>query len=226
MFTTRFETRYNEENIGEIEEFFDMPLEKRIFLISSVRKATQEEIKKTTDYINQQKSKGYSVYYPYMHTYQEDPKVLNIMTTNKYIIKNSGTIHIFYNPESIGSIIDLGITFGNKKPLVLANKESMIGKVLDPISILVQKYSQNKIKYDESTFVDKMISERNTISLADKYEVTWIGEDKEELFKLGIAFGLDKPIFLKNKEEIQRTEKKSPQNFLLDLHEFYSKSNK
>jgi len=219
-----FKTKYNEEHISEVEDFLDTSIEKRIFLISSVRKAAKEEIDKVTKYIESLRVNGSQVYYPYRHTFQESQSVLTIMNTNKYIIKHSGKVHIFYNPESEGSVVDLGMTFVNQKKLVLANPEVLRNKLLDYVSIFVKKYSENKLKYGESTFVDKMLEERKTLAELSKYEVAWNGCNKEDLFRLGMAFGSDLPITLLNGQDVKRTRQKSPENFLLELDSMYSKS--
>ena len=214
--------RYNEENLEEVEEFFDASPEQRIFLISSVRNASSDEIAKVTKYIDSLKSRGFKVYYPYIHTFQEDPSVLNIMTTNKFIIKHSDNIHIYYNVESMGSVMDLGMTFANEKKLVLANPEVLRNKILDYTSIFVKKYSNHTLKYGQSTFIDKMFHERQKLATIDEYVITWTGQNKEGLFKLGMVFGLDLPITLANKQDVVRTENKSPENFLLELDAWYS----
>ena len=217
-----FRIKYNEENINEVEEFLDTSIEKRIFLISSVRGAAPDEIAKVIKYIDSIKSRGFQVYYPSRHTFQDTPSILTIMNTNKYIIKHSGKIHIFYNPASEGSVVDLGMTFANQKKLTLANPEVLRNKLLDYISLFVKKYSNHTLKYGESTFVNKMLEEKQRLTTLDEYVVTWNGRNKEDLFKLGMAFGFDLPIVLANKKDVVQTEKKSPENFLLELDARYS----
>ncbi len=223
MTSKLFTFQYNPDNITEVEDFFDQPQKQRIFLISPVNKSTQEDVTKISEYLENLRETGKYVYYPNRHTLQENPSILEIMNTNKNALKQSGEVHIFYKEESVGSIIDLGMTFINEKKLVISNLAELKYLTDDGISLFVKKYSKNMSRY-VSKVADNFIEDKKKIKSLEQYVVAWNGFNKLDLFRLGMAFGLDLPITLVNEQNVPKTNHKSPENFLLELHYFYSKN--
>jgi hypothetical protein len=100
---------------------------KKVFLICPVRSATDEQKQKMAEYIKALEDSGVSVYYPARDTNQEDigGGGWNICKANKKAIVKADEIHIFWDEKSTGSLFDLGIAFSFRKPLVIANPESI-----------------------------------------------------------------------------------------------------
>ena len=97
-------------------------LEKKIFLICPVRDIQDSEKKFLNDYVTHLEGLGYKVHWPYRDTVQKDPIGLFICLQNREAIKLADEIHIYWNPESMGSKFDLGMTFMIDKPVILVNK--------------------------------------------------------------------------------------------------------
>ncbi len=88
-----------------------------IYIISSVRNASEELKKKVEDYTQKLEELGHTVYLPFRDTNQEDKTGLNICLSNTYAIFAADEIHVFYDPESLGSHFDLGVAFAAAKPI-------------------------------------------------------------------------------------------------------------
>lgn len=93
---------------------------KSIFLICPVRNATREQKEAIQDYIARLEQSGDKVHYPARDTDQSGDGV-NICKTNRRAIEQSDEVHIFYDPDSAGSLFDIGIAFALRKKLVIAN---------------------------------------------------------------------------------------------------------
>ena len=96
-----------------------------IFLISPVRNATEEQMNALTSYMIKMKLAGKKVYYPALDTDQNDNIGFRICTDNANAIALSEEVHIFYDPQSQGSLFDLGVAFGLAKPLKIINIDSL-----------------------------------------------------------------------------------------------------
>jgi len=101
---------------------------KSIFLVSPVRNVTDEERVFIEGYIAELEEKGYEVYHPLTDTDQDDPYGLKICLENRKAIANADEVHVYWNPNSIGSIFDFGMVFGmnvilqeNRKKVHLIN---------------------------------------------------------------------------------------------------------
>lgn len=92
----------------------------RIFIICPVRNASAEQKDKITSYMDNQIANGHSVYYPAIHTDQSGDGV-NICKQNKSAIVEADEVHVFYDPNSAGTLFDLGMAYALNKPLVLIN---------------------------------------------------------------------------------------------------------
>lgn len=94
----------------------------RIFLISPVRQVTPEEREQIREYVTGLEKEGHSVHWPERDTPQDDPVGNIICDFNRQKILDANEIHLFYNPNSTGSLFDLGIAWSAHKKLVLANQ--------------------------------------------------------------------------------------------------------
>jgi nucleoside 2-deoxyribosyltransferase len=99
---------------------------KKVFLICPVRNASIETQDKINTYIKKLENNGISVYYPHRDTDQSDPIGVNIFNQNRQGVKDADEIHIWYDHESRGSLIDLGMAWALEKPLVIANSEDIV----------------------------------------------------------------------------------------------------
>jgi len=84
---------------------------KKIFLISPVRNANKEISEQVKKYVKKLEDQGHKVHWPLRDTDQNDPIGLRICTDNAKAIIKSDEIHIWWNPESRGSIFDFGMAF-------------------------------------------------------------------------------------------------------------------
>ena len=62
---------------------------------------------------------------------------------------------------------------------------------------------------------------RQAILDADEIHIYFAPKSKGTLFDIGMAFMMEKPVFLVNIDKIERTPHKSFQNVLLELHNMY-----
>lgn len=93
----------------------------KIFVIGSVRDATEEVRKKFEDHVKNLEEKGHKVHLPHRDTNQSASGI-NICKQNKQAIIDADEVHIFYSPTSQGSHFDLGMSFAlNKKLVVIEN---------------------------------------------------------------------------------------------------------
>jgi len=98
----------------------------KIFLICPVRNATEEQKLHMMQYIKALEDDGDFVHYPARDTKQEDETGgWNICTQNKNAIMWADEVHIFWDDKSTGSLFDLGVAFGARKKLIVANPESI-----------------------------------------------------------------------------------------------------
>lgn len=96
-----------------------------VFLICPVRDANEDQKKRMTEYIANLEHQGLRVYYPARDTYQVDHIGFRICTDNTKAIRDSAEIHIFYDPESRGTLFDLGVAFALKKKLIIVNTDEV-----------------------------------------------------------------------------------------------------
>lgn len=62
-----------------------------------------------------------------------------------------------------------------------------------------------------------MDQNRRAIEWANEVHIFYSPTSRGSIFDLGIAYALGKPIKIANPEEVQRTEKRSIENFILEL---------
>ena len=98
---------------------------KKIFLISPVRKVSQEEKVRLLEYVSKLELDGHQVYLPSRDTNQDDAIGLNICQANRKAIEEADEIHIYYSKNSEGIPFDFGMTFMARKPLFIVNREDV-----------------------------------------------------------------------------------------------------
>lgn len=203
-------------------------LEEIIFIICPVRELTQEEDFYLQNYISGLENRGCKVHYPPRDTNQNDPTGLNICTENRLAIIKSDEVQIYYASKSKGTPFDLGMTFMAEKPLYVINADILKYGIQDDFSKFLFKYAYNTRWMDKDVpFYKDLAKRREEIKKSELIEYEWkenIFEDKIGfLFDFGMAFMAEKPIILKNKNEVKRTPYKSFQNVLLELDRKYRK---
>jgi nucleoside 2-deoxyribosyltransferase len=117
---------------------------KKIFVICTVRNATEDYLKNLYKYVEDLEAKGHEVYLPPRDTNQEDNETcgFRICKDNLAGIKWADEVHVSYNPASTGTHFDLGMAFSLHKKIVLfenLSNETTTGKSF-----------QNMIKYWEN----------------------------------------------------------------------------
>lgn len=101
---------------------------KHIFIICTVRNASDEYKLKLENYVKSLEDKGFIVHLPHRDTNQEATG-LEICRENMHAIIKADEVHIFYNPDSQGTHFDMGVAFAlGKKIIVVENVEYGPGK--------------------------------------------------------------------------------------------------
>ncbi len=80
-----------------------------VYMICSVRKATDEERVRLKAHRDGLEAKGLKVCYPAESTNQNDIGGYNICHDHTWEIENSQEIHVVWNPDSQGSYVDFGV---------------------------------------------------------------------------------------------------------------------
>ena len=96
-----------------------------IFLICPVRNLEPAEKGKIDKYVSDLEKNGNKVHWPPRDTDQIDPVGLRICQDNRDAIAQAKKVKVWWNPQSQGSLFDLGIAFGMEKNITLANPESV-----------------------------------------------------------------------------------------------------
>ncbi|MFW6311363.1 MAG: nucleoside 2-deoxyribosyltransferase [Nanoarchaeota archaeon] len=100
----------------------------KIFIICTVRGASEEYKKRLEDYVSKLESEGHEVHLPHRDTNQK-ASGYEICTQNSRAIAQSHEVHIFYNPDSQGTHFDMGTAFAyGKKIVVVENVKYGEGK--------------------------------------------------------------------------------------------------
>lgn len=98
------------------------PKEKKIFVICSVRGASDEYRDKLEHYVSQLEERGYKIHLPHRDTNQQ-ARGFDICKQNMEAIKESDEVHIFYNHTSQGTHFDMGVAFALGKDIVIVENE-------------------------------------------------------------------------------------------------------
>ena len=94
----------------------------RIFLISPVRKITEEEHRKIMDYVSKMEGEGHEVYFPHRDTDQNDFVGNRICRDNLEAIKASDEVHVWWTETSTGTLFDMGMSFALGKIIKAVNE--------------------------------------------------------------------------------------------------------
>jgi nucleoside 2-deoxyribosyltransferase len=94
---------------------------KRTFIISPVRNVEPLVHEAIVAHVSQLESEGYVVHLPKRDT-KQDAKEVEICTQNLNAIIASDVVYIWFDPNSIGSVFDIGVTVSHNKPLVILNE--------------------------------------------------------------------------------------------------------
>ncbi|MDD4515686.1 nucleoside 2-deoxyribosyltransferase [Massilibacteroides sp.] len=101
---------------------------KKVFIICSVRGASNEYRKKLETYVSELEKNGIMVHLPHRDTNQ-NARGYDICTENANAIKESDEVHIFYNSTSQGTHFDMGVSFAlGKKVIIVENEKYGEGK--------------------------------------------------------------------------------------------------
>lgn len=82
-------------------------------------------------------------------------------------------------------------------------------------------YPLRDVNQDDESGLRILAKNKEIMENSKEVRVYWTGKNDERLFDLGMAFILEKPITLINREDVKRTSHKSFENILLDLDEKY-----
>lgn len=96
---------------------------KKVFVICSVRGASDEYRKTLEDYVEKLEDQGVQVHLPHRDTNQA-ASGLSICTQNMEALKSSDEVHIFYSKESQGTHFDMGVALSCNKKLIVVENES------------------------------------------------------------------------------------------------------
>ena len=101
---------------------------RKVFIICTIRSASEDYIKKLENYVSKLESEGIVVYAPHRDTNQM-ALGYEICTQNMEAIKEADEVHILYNSKSQGTHFDMGVAFAlNKKIVIVENEPLTEGK--------------------------------------------------------------------------------------------------
>ena len=92
-----------------------------VFIISPVRGITEQQIASIRRYIQYLRDEGRVIYWPYEDTGQNDDTGYAICRANRKALENSKAVHVWWQPDSEGSLFDLGMAWALNKPMRLIN---------------------------------------------------------------------------------------------------------
>ena len=95
----------------------------KIYIICSVRGATDDYRKKLEDYTANLEAEGHEVHLPHRDT-DQDSTSLAICQQNKDATLEADEIHIFFDSSSTGSYFDMGMAFALRKPIKVIETEA------------------------------------------------------------------------------------------------------
>lgn len=100
-----------------------MDYKKSIYIICTVRGASDDYKKKLEEYTERLEKLNYDVYLPHRDT-DQTLNQYDLCMMNFKAITDADEIHIFYNSKSTGTHFDLGMSFAmGKKMVVVENEE-------------------------------------------------------------------------------------------------------
>lgn len=205
-----------------------MVLKKRVFIICSVRDATDPETKYLEEiHIPKLKSEGFDVHYPKWHTKQYgDPIGTRICTDNRREIERANHVEIYYNPTSKGSRFDTGMACMIGKPIKIINVDDLESQLRsDEFLRFLWKIAFNTRIEDPHLLYQAMQKEqeysrrKDEIRPGKRIDYIWKELTEDFLFDFGMVFMNRNGVMVANREDLERerTPHKSFQNVLLDL---------
>lgn len=102
----------------------------KIFVISPVRKITQEQREYIAGIVKLWKAAGLEVYWPLTDTDQNDRSGLRICQDNARALAAADAVFVYWDPSSTGSLFDLGMAFALGKKITLSVR-TMPGRTLE-----------------------------------------------------------------------------------------------
>lgn len=120
-------------------------MKRMVFVICSVRGASNGYRFKLEKYVNELESLGYIVHLPHRDTNQ-DASGIDICTQNKNAIEMADEVHIFYNSESQGTHFDMGVAFALNKPIVIVENEPIINEGKSFTKMLLEWENKNYVQ--------------------------------------------------------------------------------
>lgn len=97
----------------------------RIYLICPVRNVSSHEKKFIDDYVMLLERQGNKTHYPPRDVRQDDATGVDIVNSHRDAMKWCDSVHTYWNPESEGSVFDLGMLVMAKKPIKIINKKEV-----------------------------------------------------------------------------------------------------
>ncbi len=136
----------NIKRIGvRLNRIVDNPIENKIFLICTVRNATDEQRKWIEEFVREKYNDGYTIHAPHIHTNQTDLfGGYAICKQNAEAVASSKEVDIYYDQSSTGSVFDLGVAYALHKPLRLLNKEDIVFNDSDLIDSTIKEWPFNE----------------------------------------------------------------------------------
>jgi nucleoside 2-deoxyribosyltransferase len=95
---------------------------KSVFIICSVRGASEEYRAKLESYVSELERKNIEVHLPHRDSNQK-ARVIEICEENADAIRNADEVHIFYSSSSQGTHFDMGVAFAYNKRLIVVENE-------------------------------------------------------------------------------------------------------
>ncbi|MBD3209449.1 hypothetical protein GF367_03445 [Candidatus Woesearchaeota archaeon] len=204
----------------ELPLYLDGPKDE--FLISSVRKADNDLLRRFREYKERRAKEGVVVHLPHDDTVQEDPIGLYVCIQNKNALQDASRVSMFLDPTSSGSVVDFGMTFMAGKTLTIV--DIVNGERMDDFSEFIKDYADGTNGLSDRALSNPFYGELQTF----KERVTYASEvhfpfddDKLGLAKFGMVFMSGKPFVLENVADVSLTDVKSYQNVARALHDLY-----
>ena len=97
---------------------------KKIYILSAVTNATDNQKAEIDRYVQQLEENGNSVYLPHRDT-NPNQEIVLINYDNFKAIQNCNEAHVFYDSTSKGSHFDLGMCFAMHKPIVVVKTDGI-----------------------------------------------------------------------------------------------------
>jgi nucleoside 2-deoxyribosyltransferase len=95
---------------------------KKVFIICSVRGASDEYKQKLETYVSNLENEGIKVHLPHRDT-DQNASGLEICKQNAKAIRKADEVHIFYNSKSQGTHFDMGVAFAYNKDIFIVENE-------------------------------------------------------------------------------------------------------